>query len=329
MHPAIAAASRIADGILFPSALTTDTADLVPLANLEALAEAGLYGIAGAPDYEGAPVDRDVMGYVIEALAGGCLTTAFVWIQHHRPVRALVETTNAHLRDTLLGDMCAGRKRAGVALGGLRQPPQLRATRTDGGWLVTGVMPWMTGWGRIDLLYLTALSDDAVTVCAVVEATESRGLTTRPLQLVAANASGTVEATFTEYFVPDERVTSLDPFVPPPPYDGGGRFNGSLSLGVASRCVRMIGPGGLDAELAARRLDLDAASEREMAQARAAATKFAMRAAVALGVVSGSRSLMRERHEQRLLREAYFLLTFGTRPAIRSSLMERLGVVIP
>lgn len=325
-HPAIDRANEIADTVLFPRAMETDGADLVPAENLDALANAGLYGIAAPTASEGVAASPVHISAVIEALAGGCLTTAFVWIQHHRPVRALMASTNRDLQGAYLSDMCGGRRRAGVALGGMRAPAQLRARRTSGGWLVDGVMPWMTGWGRIDLLYVTAQSDEDVVMGALMDPVASEHLRVRPLALVAANGSGTVEATFDAYFVPDERVVALDPFIPPPPHDGGGRYNGSLSLGVASRCLRMIGPSDLDGELIARRAQLDGADDVAMAEARAAATELAMRAAVALGVRAGSASLMVDRHEQRLLREAYFLLSFGTRPAIRSSLSKRLGV---
>ncbi len=325
VHPAVAAARRIADDVLFPRALATDAADLVPVTNLDALAASGLYGMAGRPDYEGAPVDLPAIGYVIEALAGGCLSTAFVWIQHNGAVRALAETTNTALREACFEDMCAGRVRAGLALGGMRDPAQLRASPAAGGWLVDGVMPWVTGWGRIDLLFVTALAEDGRTMSAFVEAKESAELAVRRLKLVGANASGTVEATFAAYFVPDERVTSLNPFVAPPPHDGGGRFNGSLSLGLAARCVRMIGESPLDAELVACRDRLDAADELSMGDARAAATELAMRSAVSLVVTAGSRSLLADQHGQRLVREATFLLGFGTRPSIKAGLLGRLG----
>lgn len=324
-HPAVAAARRIADDVLFPRALETDAADLVPVENLDALADAGLYGMAGRPDYEGAPVDLPAIGYVTEALAGGCMSTAFVWIQHNGAVRALAETENTALRDAHFDDMCAGRVRAGLALGGMRDPAQLRASRTDGGWLVEGVMPWVTGWGRIDLLFVTALTGEGRTMSALVDAKEGAGLTVRRLTLVGANASGTVEATFAGYFVPDECVTSLNPFVAPPAHDGGGRFNGSLSLGLAARCLRLMGESPLDAELVACRDRLDAADEFALGDARAAATELAMRSAVALVVSAGSRSLLADQHGQRLVREATFLLGFGTRPSIRNGLLRRLG----
>ena len=62
-----------------------------------------------------------------------------------------------------------------------------------------------------------------------------------------------------------------------------------------------------------------------MAEARAAAAELAVRSAAALIAGQGSRSILIEEHAQRLYREAAFLLVFGSRAAIRSSLLRRLG----
>jgi hypothetical protein len=85
-----------------------------------------------------------------------------------------------------------------------------------------------------------------------------------------------------------------------------------------------MGTGAMEAELRARRDQLDAAIDGTMAVARAAATEFALRAAAALAVQAGSSSLLLDHHPQRLFREALFLLNFGTRPAIRAGLLETI-----
>jgi hypothetical protein len=96
---------------------------------------------------------------------------------------------------------------------------------------------------------------------------------------------------------------------------------------VARRCCRLLGPGPLDDELSARRAELDAAvsgDTKAMAQARAAASELAVRAAAALAVREGSRSVTSDSHAQRLAREALFLLVFGSRPPIKDALQRLL-----
>jgi alkylation response protein AidB-like acyl-CoA dehydrogenase len=304
--------------------MQTDASPLPPVSHFEALAEAGLYGLAGPAEWGG--VDLVILCSVIERLASGCLTTAFVWIQHNTPVRELSASQNEGLRNGLLPELCAGRTRAGIALGGLHQGTAgLRAEAAEGGWLVSGVAPYVTGWGVIDLALVAALTPDGRALRCLIDARQSASLRPEPLRLLAANGSGTVRVRFDRHFVTYERVTSIATYIPPPAHDGGGRPNGSLALGVTRRCLHLIGPSALDAELDARRHQLDDATDETMAGARADAAALATRAASALMVHRGSQAIALGDHAERLYREAAFLLVFGTRPAIRTGLLRDLG----
>jgi hypothetical protein len=50
-----------------------------------------------------------------------------------------------------------------------------------------------------------------------------------------------------------------------------------------------------------------------------------MRAATTLTVATGARAVLRDHHAQRLVREAMFLLVFGSRPPIKSALLDLLS----
>jgi alkylation response protein AidB-like acyl-CoA dehydrogenase len=327
VNPVIEAAEEIAHRLLFPSAMETDAADLVPLRNLDALAEAGLYGLPGPREYGGLAADLPTVCSVIEALASGCLASTFVWLQHQTPVRTITASTNTAMKDEWLPQLCVGRKRAGISFGGLRAgPSQVTARAVEGGWLLDGEAPLVSGWGRIDVLLVNGRTeDDSQVVSVLVPAAASERLSVQPLRLLAANASCTVRVRLAGLFVPAEHVVSVEPYRAPPPYDGGGRTTASLALGVARRCCTLIGPSRLDQKLAARRRQLDEASDETMAEARAAGCEVALRAAAALLVAHGSASLLPASHAQRLFREAAFVQVFGSRTAIRSALLDRLG----
>jgi alkylation response protein AidB-like acyl-CoA dehydrogenase len=289
-----------------------------------------LYGLAGPEAYGGMGVDLMTASNVRERLAAGCLTTTFVWVQHTTPVLELTRSGNAPLREEWLADLCAGRLRAGIALGGLHQGfAGLKAEAVEGGWLVTGTAPYVTGWGLLDVILVAALTPDGRAVRGLIDAVETPVVTAQPLRLLAANASRTVRLQLKSVFLPSERVTSIEPYTPPPAWDGGDRPNGSLALGVTRRCLRLLGPSALDGELEACRRRLDEAGEREMAEARAAAAELAVRAASALIVAQGSRSIFAGEHAERLYREAAFLLVFGSRTAIKSSLLRQLRATKP
>jgi hypothetical protein len=52
---------------------------------------------------------------------------------------------------------------------------------------------------------------------------------------------------------------------------------------------------------------------------------LALRAGATLAVQTRSRAVLRDYAAQRLVREAAFLLVFGSRPPIRDALFDRLG----
>ncbi len=305
-----------------PAAMAVDGAAHVPQSHLDLLATEGLYGLAGPAGYGGLDLDPRSASRIIEILASGCLTTTFVWLQHHGAVRAVRDTAGPAVRERWLKPLCSGSHRAGLALGGaLPGPPLLRATQVPGGYLLDGTSPWVTGWGMIDILYTVARDDRDNVVTALLAASAGPTLAAEPMRLVAVTASSTVRLAFNRHFVPADRIIGSVPHSEWLARDAMGlRTNGSLALGVAARCCTMIGPGPLDSELRARREALDAAPPEAMPAARAAASELAMRAAAALVTVRGSQSILVSEHPQRLAREALFLLVFGSRPAIKESL---------
>jgi alkylation response protein AidB-like acyl-CoA dehydrogenase len=327
----VAVARGLADDVLFPDAMRVDGLDAIPVAQLDALAAAGLYGAPVPAGAGGLGLDLAASCAVVEELASGCLAATFVWMQHRGLVMTLAaEGTPAVLRDRWLGPACRGEVRGAIALGGLLPgPPRLRAQPSGDGWRLDGEAPWVTGWGLTDLLLVAARGPDDSIVSLVLDAAPQPGLTVTRERLAAVNASATVRLGFDGVLVPGERWAGQAPFDPAEAMRPDRlRINGSLALGLVLRCTRLLGPGPLDQELAACRAGLDdalAADSGVMAQARAAACELAVRAAAALAVQVGSRSVSVDEHAQRLVREAMFLLVFGSRPGIKNALLRRLG----
>jgi alkylation response protein AidB-like acyl-CoA dehydrogenase len=327
----LAVARRVADDLLFPEAMRVDGLDVLPVAHLDALAAEGLYGAPVPVEAGGLGLDLRATCAVIEELAGGCLTTTFVWLQHRGLAMTLAaEDTPAALRDRWLGPAARGQVRGGIALTGIIPgPPLLRARPAGGGWRVDGEAPWVTGWGLIDLLLVEARGPQDSIVRLVLDAAAQPGLTVTRQRLAAVDASVTVRLGFDGVLVPAERLVGQVPFDPAESLRPDRmRINGSLALGLVSRCCRLLGPGPLDDELAACRDLLDVAITADataMTEARAAASELAIRATAALAVRDGSRSVTVDQHPQRLAREALFLLVFGSRPGIKSALLRRFG----
>lgn len=319
-------AQRIADDVLFPAAMAVERADRVPVAHLDLLADEGFYGVAAPVEFGGVgPAGGAIVADVVAALASGCLTTAFVWLQHLAPLMAVAGTATERDRAAWLRPLAAGRVRAGLAMA---RPELIHVRPVPGGYLLSGESPWVTGWGLIDVLLVGAVDDRGLLHFFMMDAADSKTLVAHDSELLAAQASRTVSLRFTDHFVPAERLghtQPLDTFAAS--QVAGTVMNGFLALGVARRCARLLGDApDLETDIADARLRLLTAAPDEVPEARANSSLLAARAAARLVVETGSRSVLADQHAGRLYRESGFLLVFGLRPGIKQALLRRLSV---
>lgn len=330
----VESAYRIADDMLFGDAAEVDRTGEIPVTHWSALADAGLFGIA-APD---CGLDLARVIEIIEVLTSGCLSTAFTWLQHHGVVISLSSTDNEPLRAELLDDAIAGRLRAGVAYAGaVPTPPRMRATRTADGWSLSGYAPFVSGWGYIDILQISARDVETDDVIAVIVPTHpmSAAISVSPLALTAGNATHTVSVRVDNLTVPDAFVvgrTPLDKFFAT--QNTGIRLNGSLPFGLVRRCTALIERAGDVAEarrLRERageiraRLDRSLDDSGHLLSARADGAQLAVDAAAALVAADGGRALIRGSDADRLAREAMFTLVAASRPELKGLLLQRFS----
>ena len=303
-----------------------DAAQVVPASHLNALAEAGLYGVCAPADEGGLGLGYGQVCAVVEELAAGCVASTFLWAQHLRLLGAVLSReTPAPWREQVRDEVISGRRKGGVVLTGLMPGPVRLAAQPEGhGWRLRGEAPWVSGWGIVDRLFVVARGPDSTTVEFDMEAREHPGLSVAPARLSALNATSTVSLRFDGVAMGAEQVLGVRPYEEARQASEGLRLNGSFALGVAERCCRLLGPSQLDSELLARREQLDTASTEDMPAARAAACELAVRAAHAVAVSRGSRAALAGDVAERSTREASVLLVFGSRPAIKSELLRRL-----
>jgi alkylation response protein AidB-like acyl-CoA dehydrogenase len=316
MESAVDTARRLAEQLLLPDAAAVDAAERVPSAHLLALDDAGLTGLAASEPSLQTRVD------VVAALAGGCLATAFVWIQHQGALGPVAAAAGPVAR--FAPDLASGRTRGGVVITAVRGPAPLRLHGAADSWRLSGSARWVTGWGVADVLRVAAVADDGQITTVLVDV--GPGMRADPAPLVAANASATVTLTFDDVPVPaDRRIDSVTADTWAAADAAGLAGNGALALGVAGRAAAFAESAPLAAEVARAREGLLAASVEALPAARAACNEIAVRAAAALAVHDGGRSVIRGSRADRLQREAHFLLGFGSRPAIRADLLRRFG----
>ncbi|MDQ3978377.1 MAG: acyl-CoA/acyl-ACP dehydrogenase [Actinomycetota bacterium] len=337
-----AAARRVANEVLSPSAEETDQAAVVPRSRLAVLADAGLFGLLGPRELGGSDASPSVVRSVFETLAGACGVTFFVWVQHHAPVRLLVASSNAALRRRLLPELCTGRQLGGVAFAHLRRrgPPPVRARSVDGGWVFSGEAPWVTSWGLAGLYAVAALSEDDLVVFAAVDGDDELLVPSPPLRLAAMNASATVRLGLHDLAVPDERVITVLPLDEWRARDRVATAQPNpAAFGVAGACTRLLAEldGGSAAVLEQERLRVRDESYRladeggpgpeavqRLVELRAWSLELAVRSASALVAAVGGRSMLLDHPAQRLLREAAFYAIQAQTPAVREAALRRL-----
>ena len=323
----LAAARVLADEVLLERALDVDAAGTVPEHNLDLLRDAGFYGLWTPTEVGGCGFGELERLPILEALAGGCLTTAFVWAQHGGGSANAARTPlGSALHEQWARALATGEARSGVAFAHVLRPePCLFAERSGDGWLLRGVAPFVTGWGHIDAVLVAAHDADRL-VWMLIPVTEARALTSRRLRLAAVDSSVTVELHFDGHAVIDDHVVEVIAYDEWHSfYRQGLRTNGALMLGVASRALTLLGPSPLDVEVDAARDALHAADVDDMAECRAQVGYVGIRATSALVSAVGGRAITVAHHAQRLAREALFLLVQGQTADIRAGHLRRLG----
>ena len=323
----LSAAQQLADDVLFERALDVDMSGEVPAQNLDLFRDAGFYGLWTPHEVGGCGFDELERLPILEALAGGCLTTAFVWAQHGGgSVNAARMPSGSPLHERWARALATGQARSGVAFAHILRPePCLFAERSGDGWVLRGVAPFVTGWGHIDAVLVAAHEADRL-VWMLIPAAEARTLTSRRLRLAAVDSSVTVELHFDGHAVGDDEVLEIIEYGDWLSfYRQGLRTNGALMLGVASRALGLLGPSPLDGELDAARRALYAAEVDEMPECRAQVGHVGIRATSALVSSVGGRAITLAHHAQRLAREALFLLVQGQTAEIRAGHLRRFG----
>ena len=329
--------------MLVPAAAAVDRMPLLPDSHLDALAGAGLMGLTGPVDHGGSDVAGPVVREVQRVIAGACGATYFTWVQHQAPVRYLAPAPDSPARRRWLGALCTGAARGGVAFAYLRRPgpPAVRAEPDGDGWVLTGVAPWVTGWGVVDMLMVVAAAPDRRKVFAALTP-ETPGLSASPLDLVVLGSTGTVRLALDGVRVGRDELADIWVAERWARLDGeaAARPNGA-PFGIADAAIS--GLAEHDPEVASRlemalaectthaELLLESpATDRdawilELTGVRDRSIELANRAAQAWVAAVGGRAMDLAHPAQRVLREAAFYLVQAQTPELRARTLARLG----
>ncbi|MCE9608028.1 MAG: acyl-CoA/acyl-ACP dehydrogenase [Planctomycetia bacterium] len=237
----------------------TDRAARWPAEQLRACAEAGILSwFAQSAEADAGDVLQAVILRTLTRLASGCLTTAFCLTQPAGVVARLVVGENEALRRRLLPDLIAGRTFGSVGIAQLTtsrrhvQPP-MKARETSAGYVLDGVIPWVTGGARAQWIITGAVLDDGRQWLGVLP-TDRPGVVVEPAaEMVGLTATHTGPVRCDGVVLGPEWL--LAPVVPDVLKHGkgagtGGLQTSALALGTALAAIDYL------ADEAGRRSDL-------------------------------------------------------------------------
>jgi alkylation response protein AidB-like acyl-CoA dehydrogenase len=260
----------IEDDVLRALADRADRADAEPAwpaASWDVLRGAGVLAWSIPTAYGGRGLDPVALLGGYERLAGACLTTTFLLSQREAAVRRLCDFARAETLHALLPPLARGEGFVTVGLSQLttsrqHQAPALVAVPDAGGYRLDGVIPWVTGAARADVLVIGATLADGRQLLLALPC-DREGVTVEPpLELCALLGSQTAQIRLQGVRVaageviagPAERVLSAGKA-------GGGLETSCLALGLAGAAVEHL------QSQAGVRPDLRSVAER-FAQAR-------------------------------------------------------------
>lgn len=337
-------AKEVALNVLRPQADATDASGIYPQAAQEAIANAGLLGIAIPTAYGGLDLAFLDQARVFAELTAGDVTSAFIASQHHACTTLLIATPHAHLRDRWLPGLADGSLHGANGFNFLNFPPErapMKVYPAPGGWRLTGALPWVTAAHHSDILVAGAVLPDgaqlllALPLRAALDAGDPAISVDAPMDLMALAASDTTVVRCQDFFVAEEdTLLGPGPDLLKTTFRGGSAYvPTAMTLGHARRCLALLEDaaarkGGTATEMATWlqkacdqfEADLTAAMEAgDFAGSpvlRGRGNALAARAAHLALIAGGGTGFRRDQTAQRLYREAGFFSVWSVSGAI-------------
>ncbi|MDR3690622.1 MAG: acyl-CoA/acyl-ACP dehydrogenase [Fimbriimonas sp.] len=202
---------------------------------VDRMGECGLLALKRPEKFGGPGMSDPLFRAFQEEVARVSGTLAFLTTQHQSAVAMIAAGSNEALKQTYLPLMADGTRLVGIGFSQLRRggPPIMRATRVDGGYLLDGHVPWITGWSFYPEFMLGATLPDSQSLFVIAplididqeipqysgvfkptsddQSTFGRIRVSPPMQLAAMGAAMTVTAEFTNYFASDDKVAFIKP----------------------------------------------------------------------------------------------------------------------
>jgi len=181
---------------------------------LKGLGDRNLLALKVPQDWGGAEVNPVTFFHFQQQVCRYSGALAFLQTQHQSAGGFLAKSDNHALKQQYLPRMGRGEVLVGVGFSQLRRTgnPPVKATPVDGGYQISGNVPWVTGFGLFGDFVIGATLPDGQELYGIVPFTSTeQGVGgaiafSEPMVLAAMNSTNTVSASLTDWFLPNELV---------------------------------------------------------------------------------------------------------------------------
>lgn len=193
---------------------------------LMGLCERNLMAMKRPAEFGGPALSEESFRVFQQEVARVSGSLAFLQTQHQSAVSMISKSDNAELKHRYLPAMANGRKLVGIGFSQLRRPgePIMKAREVEGGYILDGHIPWITGWSFYPEFLIGATLPDGRALFAIVpliSTSKAADIWTAkedevgyirvsaPMQLAAMDTAMTVTADFQNWFVPEADVAFI------------------------------------------------------------------------------------------------------------------------
>src|SRR4051812_21818668 len=155
---------------------------------LEGLCERNLMALRRPEEFGGPSISEEAFRHYQETCARYSGTLSFLQTQHQSAGSMISKSDNETLKNEYLPKMGNGEKLVGIGFSQLRRggPPAMRAEEAEGGYVVEGHVPWITGFDFYPEFLLGATLPDGRALFAVVPLATTPGIrVSTPMKLAA------------------------------------------------------------------------------------------------------------------------------------------------
>lgn len=339
---------------LSSNAAKWDVESTWPQTSLHQLAEANILRWGIPEEYNGEHHSDFEFAQMYCDLSEACLLTTFILTQRNSAVQRIVDSENEKLKLEYLPQLSKGESFATVGISHLStsrqhlKKPSVQAEQVDGGFRLSGFVPWITGGSEADLILTGGTLEDGQQILCLLDATDSSIHFNAPSKLMALTASHTGSLKLDGTFVGEDRIVA-GPIENVMKSGGGGTGStttSALAIGVAQRSIKGLREEAnnredleettapLEKELAALHEDLNeiyssaneisnADSKSKVEALRKNANSLVLRASQAFLAATKGAGFVSGHPAERSVREAMFFLVWSCpQPVVSASLRE-------